>query len=228
MHVRPAETERDPSIAASRASALLRLHGLIERQSARLAGVLHDDASQVLAYAHVAIEHLADDVPPEAHARLAALREHLRGVAEQLRRLSHELHPGIVDDLGLADAITYTVRVFARRTGLDVTIDAQLETSVPAAAQTVVYRVVHEALANIEAHAHASAACISLAREMRTLVCTVSDNGVGFDETDATGSSERLGLMLSRARLEALGGTLDIISAPCRGTCVRAVVPLDL
>jgi len=209
--------------------AVRRLNNLVELQSARLAGVLHDDASQVLASAHMAIEDVAGDVSPLAQARLHQVRQHLHYVAEQLRRISHELHPAIVDDLGVSDAIKFVSRAFTCRTGVKLTIDVHLDERCPAPVGAVVYRFVQEALSNIDKHAHAGYASIAIARDGSQLLCTVSDDGVGFDVEAmfARNANHNLGLMLIRARLEAIGGTLDVTSAPQQGTCLSAVIPLE-
>jgi signal transduction histidine kinase len=209
--------------------AARRLNTLVARQSARLAAVLHDEASQVLAFAHMAIEDVACDVAPPAQARLQQVRQHLHDVAEQLRRISHELHPNIVDDLGAGDAIEFISREFARRTGVKLAIDVHLDQHCPAALGAVVYRFVQEALNNIDEHAQAASASIAIARSGSQLQCVVSDDGVGFDvaATLARNAHHGLGLMLIRARFEAVGGTLDITSAPQQGTRLHAVIPLE-
>jgi signal transduction histidine kinase len=207
---------------------LRRLHTLIDRRAERLAAALHDDVGQVLACAQAALEAASLDAPPVVQARLTTVRPHLQQVTEQLRRLSHELHPAVVDDLGVVEAVKYTARAFARRTGVQLTIAAQLVAAPPRPVATVVYRVVQQALSNIAAHAHASSACLSITRDGRRLVCTIADDGVGFDVTALGAGHDHLGLLLCRARLEALGGTLDITSTPGHGTRIRAVVPFDI
>jgi signal transduction histidine kinase len=192
-------------------SAVSRLNTLIERQSGRIAAVLHDDVSQVLAATHMTLEDIACDVPPAVQARLRQVRAHLHQVEDQLRSISRQLHPAVVEDFGLADAITFSSRAFTRRTA------------------DVVFRVVQEALANIAAHAHATSASIAIAAQDAHLLCTVCDDGDGFD-ADATLAANRrqhLGLELIRARVEALGGVFDIASTPRHGTRLRAIVPLE-
>src|SRR6185295_2462866 len=191
--------------------AVSRLNNLIELQSARLAAVLHDDTSQVLASAHMAIADVAGDASPLMQARLHQVRQHLHQVAEQLRRISHELHPSIVEDLGAVDAIKFVSRAFTGRTGVKLAIDVHLDERCPAPVGAVVYRFVQEALSNIDEHAHATSASIAIARDGSRLLCTVSDDGVGFDveATLARNAVHGLGLMLTRARLEAIGGALE-------------------
>lgn len=207
--------------------ALRRLNDLVDLQSARVSDLLHDEASQVLAAVHMTIEDIAHDVPAPVQARLRRVRQHLHDVAEQLRRISHDLYPRIVDDLGVIDAIKFISRAFTRQTGVQLAIDVRVD-ECPAAVGAVVYRLVHEALANIGKHARASGASIVIAREGSRLVCTICDDGVGFDVAATLARHTNLGLMLSRGRVEAAGGTLDITSAPQQGTRLRAAIPLEI
>jgi signal transduction histidine kinase len=207
-----------------------RLNSLVETQSARIADLLHDEVSQVLASAHITLDDVAQDVPVSAQMRLLQIRQHLHSVAEQLRRVSHALHPGIVDDLGMVEAITFTSRVFTRRTGIPVALSVRMDEPCSPSIGTLVYRLVHEALANIGQHAHATTATITVAKEGTDIVCIVSDNGEGFDvaATLASDASRHLGLRLIKGRLEAAGGGLDIVCVTGQGTRLRAVVPAEI
>jgi signal transduction histidine kinase len=209
------------------APALRRLTTLLALQSARISGVLHDEASQVLAFAHMAIEDIARDAPPPVQVRLDGVRQHLHAVADQLRRVSHDLHPAIVDDLGAIDAIKFIVRAFTRATGIALAIEVDLQEPCQAGTGALVFRVVQAALANIGDHAHATAASVTITGDASEFRCTIRDDGVGFDVAAAQARGTGLGLMLIRARIEAAGGSLHIASAPRRGTCISAVIPLE-
>jgi signal transduction histidine kinase len=221
---------RDVTHTTRTEAAMRRLNTLLERQSARIAGALHDEASQFLASAHMAIAEIVHDVPLPVQARLQQVRLHLDEVAAQLRRVSHELHPTILDDLGLIDAIKVAARAFTRRTGVHLAIESHLDEPCPAAIGAIVYRFAQEALTNIGEHAQATSASITIRRNGSRLVCAIRDDGVGFDvvATLARTGSQSLGLLLIRDRVEAAGGTLAIASAPQQGTRLQAVIPLDL
>jgi signal transduction histidine kinase len=210
-------------------SAVRRLNTLLERQSGRIAAVLHDDVSQVLAATHMTLEDLAGDVPPAVQARLRQVRAHLHQVADQLRSISRQLHPAVIEDFGLADAITFTARAFTRRTGVQLALTIRVDVPCSDRAADVVFRVVEEALANIAAHAHATSASITIAAEGADLLCTVCDDGNGFDADAAASANgqQHLGLQLIRARVEALGGVFHVTSTPGRGARLRAIVPLE-
>jgi signal transduction histidine kinase len=221
---------RSDVVAATHAGshgAARRLNALIERQSGRIAAVLHDDVSQVLAATHMTLEDVASDLPPAVQARLRQVRAHLHQVADQLRGISRQLRPGVVEDFGLADAITFTARAFTRRTGVQLALTIRLDVPCSDRAADVVFRVVEEALANIAAHAHATSASITIATEGSDLLCTVCDDGHGFDADAAAIGDQRLGLQLIRARVEALGGVFHVSSTPRHGARLRALVPLE-
>ena len=222
-------TDRDATNGTRMEAAMSRLSNRLDLQSARIAGMLHDEAGQFLAAAHMAIADIARDLPPPVQVRLQQVRLHLDEVAEQLRRVSHELHPGIVEDLGPLAAIKSIAQAFTRRTGVQLTIEMHMDEPCPTTAGAAVFRFVEEALANIGAHARATSGSIAIAREGSRLVCAVCDDGAGFDVAAALarGGRQRLGLMLMRDRLEAIGGTLHITSAPQRGTDLCAVIPLS-
>ena len=225
-----ATTRGDVAPGDRREVALRRVNRVLELQAVRLAGVLHDEASQFLATALMALGDLAGDVAPPVQARLQQVRLHLDEVAAQLRRVSDELHPGILDHLGLHEAIKYIAREFTRRTGVQLAIDADLDQPCPARVGTVVYRFVQEALTNIGEHAQATAASIAIARQGSQLTCVIRDDGVGFDlaAAAARNGDHPPGLVVIRDRLEALGGTLDITSAPQQGTRLCAVIPVEI
>jgi signal transduction histidine kinase len=93
-----------------------------------------------------------------------------------------------------------------------------------------VHRLTQEALTNIDEHAHATTASITIGRQGSRLVCAIRDDGVGFDvaATLARNGEANLGLKMIRDRVEAAGGTLEITSNPRQGTCLHAVIPLEI
>jgi len=218
-----------PATPGESQHAARRLNTLIERQAGRLAAILHDDVSQVLAATHMTIEDIACEVPPAVQARLRQVRAQLHEVEERLRGISRQLHPAVVEDFGLVDAITFTSRAFTRRTGVPIALTIRLDVPCSERAADVIFRVVQEALANIAAHAHAASASVAIAACHAHLLCTVCDDGDGFDgdATLAANDDQHLGLPLIRARVEALGGVFDVASTPLHGTRLRAIVPLE-
>ena len=217
---RPVDTIAPSAVHGSEA-AVQRLHALIARQSGRIAAVLHDDVSQVLAAVHMTLEDIACDLPPAVQARVRDVRAHLHRVEEQLHGISRQLQPAVVEDFGLA------ARAFTRRTGIPLALLLCLDDPCPPTAADVIFRAVQEALANVAAHACAASVSLTVSSQRQSVSCAVCDDGIGFDSSalQSASGSEAFGLQLIRARVEALGGTFEVESALRQGTRLRAIVP---
>jgi PAS domain S-box-containing protein len=222
-------TGRDITQRKRTEEALRRLNAQLEKEAIRIAGVLHDEAGQFLTSAHIALADVARDANPAVRERLHWVRANLDQVEEQLRRLSREIHPRILDDMGLVDAIKFRSHAFGRRTAIRVDVVARFDAQLDKSVEAVLYRLVQEGLTNISRHAQATEASVELANDDATVTCAIRDNGQGFD-VDAVLASRTdggLGLHLIRDRLAAFGGTLIIRSSPDAGTELRATLPLE-
>ena len=208
--------------------ALRRLNETLEEEARRIAHALHDEAGQLLASVHLALEAIARELPA-AGQRLQEVRELLRLIEEQLRRLSHELRPTILDDLGLVPALDFLAQGASSRTGVAITIESALGLRLSPPVETALYRVVQEALTNAARHARANRVQVRLMPDGRAVRCTVRDDGKGFDLSEAMArKGERgLGLVGIRERLSALGGTLAITTALGRGTELQITIPVE-
>ena len=189
---------------------------------------LHDEAGQLLVSVYLALDTLAAEWQPEARGRLIEIRARLEQVEAQLRRLSHELRPTILDDLGLKPAIEFLADGIAKRTGRAVVVTGSTGGRLSGPVETAMYRIVQEALTNVTKHAHATQAVVRLERRPGALVCSIADNGRGFDASarSAQTHSQGLGLIGMRERAASLDGTLSIHSSPGKGTRLKIVVPL--
>jgi hypothetical protein len=159
----------------------------------------------------------------EANTALRGLNDLLE---EQTKRISHELRPTILDDLGLIAALEFLSEGVAARTGLWIKVEGPRDERFPSTIETVLYRVAQEALNNVAKHAQASAATIVVKRESRRVSCTVRDVGVGFDPASGHGGPKGLGRIGIRERLAPIRGALSVDSAPGRGTELRVTIPL--
>jgi two-component system sensor histidine kinase NreB len=221
-------TGRDITERRRTEQALRHLNSELENEAGRIAALLHDEAGQFLAFAHITLADVARDVPADLRDRIQEVRRHLDHAEEQLRRVSHELHPRMLDDLGLGQAVRFLSETFSRRSGVPVEVDTTVETASPRALETVCYRLVQEALTNVGKHAKATRVSIQLVRDAGQLCCSIADDGVGFDVAAVAERADfSLGLTLIKDRFEAVGGTLTIVSAPGRGTQLRASAPLE-
>jgi two-component system NarL family sensor kinase len=205
-----------------------------EEERARLSRDLHDGISQWLVSIKLQIEagviRLGGNADQQQAAR--ASFEHTAGqlndVLGEVRRISHDLRPAILDDLGLADALDHLAHEVTQSSALVVRFTAQGRTDgLPDVANTVLFRIAQEALTNIERHAEATAIDIVLRREGRRVTLAIRDNGIGFDALGIASHPKRgIGLRNMMERMEAIGGTLAVTSSPA-GTVVEATVEIN-
>ena len=219
---------RDVTDRREAARALHALNQRLEEEARRIAHALHDEAGQMLASVYLALAEVAADLPLPAQARLAQVRSLLEAVEAQLRRLSHELRPTILDDWGLVPAIEFLAEGMAKRTGVSVRVSGSTGGRLPTQVETALYRAVQEGLTNVTRHAQASRATVRLERHADKIVCSVHDDGRGFDTSDRSAFTDRqgLGLVGIRERVATLGGMLSIVSSPGMGTTLEIAVPL--
>ena len=221
-------TGRDITRMRRTQEALRRLNHQFENEATRIAGVLHDEAGQFLTAAHLQLAELGHLVPDPFVKKVQDVRKTLTVIEEQLRQISHQIHPRIVEDLGLLEAITFLADGFMRRTGINVSVVSTLDRRYPLAIETLLYRLVQEGLTNISRHAQASTGGITLSGNDTYVLCSVRDNGVGFDPKLAEPQNTvSLGLRLMRDRLEAVDGNLVISSEPGKGTDLTARIPVE-
>lgn len=210
-------------------SILRRLNQMLEDEAGRIAHALHDEAGGILASARMELDLAVRDLPPEILDRVQQVRELLDQTGEQLRHLSHELRPMILDDLGLMPALQYLASGITTRNKLDVEVQGDLPERPPAAVELAIYRVVQEALNNVVRHADgATSVVVRISRHRDLLSCIIDDDGCGFDL--ATVMSDRstttMGLAGIRERIHAVGGSLEVHSLPGQGTRLTLKVPL--
>ena len=197
-----------------------------ELERRRLARELHDETGQALTSILLGLKSIrASRNDEEAERAEAELRELVVQALQDVRSLAVELRPAALDDFGLVPALERLAGTFSERTGIRATVAATLgDTRLPPETETVVYRLVQEALTNVVKHAAASEVSIVLTRRDGGVSAVVEDDGQGFEESAVR--DEALGLVGMRERLALLGGTLAIESSPGEGTAVIAYLPL--
>jgi len=205
-----------------------------EDERRRLARELHDGLGQTLTALTNQLERaqqkLAGRDAAELAGPLADSVEMARLALNEIRELSRLLRPPVLDDLGLPAALSWLARTLEQRTGLHVELTLEgLEERLDPDLETLVFRLVQEALTNVLRHAGVDRASVAVSRDEGLLALQVADRGRGFDAPAALAGREAAtgsGLRGMRDRLELFGGRLDLASEPGEGTLVSAVVPL--
>lgn len=198
-----------------------------DRERAALAHELHDSTAQHVAALLLQLSAAARDAddPLLAH-RLQDARDSAEGILEEVRLLSHTVHPGVLDDLGLAAALRKLARDSSHGNGIDIDVKADDESGrLPPNIEAVLYRVAHEAVLNATRHASPKHIRISVSCRDSLALMEIHDDGGGFDPVEAS-RRVGMGLLSIRERLALVDGWLDIKTASGSGTTVSASVPL--
>jgi two-component system NarL family sensor kinase len=200
-----------------------------ERERARVARELHDSVGQTLVAASFQIAVAANDLGSDAGgARLAEARELMRTAVEEIRNVARSLHPRVADDLGLPLALEALADLTRQRSLVDVRVRTDVSgVTIPAPLATTLYRIAQEALRNVEKHADAGLALVTLRARPGFVELEVRDDGCGFGgplEQSRHDSS----LVSMRQRLSLAGGELHIDSTRENGTRVLARIGLEM
>ena len=163
-------------------------------------------------------------------ARIAGARELADTALAEVRQLSHLLRPQMLDELGLEPTLRWLVRTFQKRTGIRVDLVLEgTERRGDADVETLIYRIVQEALTNVARHSGAKEARVTLRREPDRLLVRIEDRGSGFSPETllSAGDDDRgFGVRAMRDRVEFMNGRFSLRSASGRGTSVEAELPV--
>ena len=202
-----------------------------EQERKRLAGELHDELGHALLTLKLSLGSISRQLPPEQENVQNLLRdqlEYINHVIEDVRRLYYDLSPGDLEDLGLTEALKNLVEEFGSHQP-DITWQVDLpdlkgHLSLPA--QTIIYRLVQEALTNIGKHAEPTRVSITAREENRHLKLVIADDGRGFDLKEVEQDPGKgIGLAAMRERLYIVGGALEIWSRKGQGTRLTFIIP---
>ena len=198
-----------------------------EEERRRLARDLHDEVNQALTAILLRLQALSEDAPPELASQISALKTLVNQAMEELLRLARQLRPASLDDLGLIAAIEGQLARFSEQSGIQAVLHHEgAPEALTEDQQTVIYRVVQEALSNTAQHSGATFVDFDLrVFPSHGVELRVRDNGKGFDPRRSGDGSGGIGLagMAERARL--VGGELSVTSSPGNGTRVRLYIP---
>jgi two-component system CheB/CheR fusion protein len=206
-----------------------RLLTVQEEERRRVSRELHDQICQQLASLAIDIGGLTADFPPltGAEDRVAGFRSRIVKVSEETRHIAYELHPSILDDLGLVTALQELCEEFSERNP-DIELefaDDAMPATVPREVASCLYRIAQESLHNTAKHARAKHVSVALGLEKGTLALTVADDGVGFDPETVKGRGG-LGLIGMEERVRLVNGKLSIAAQPGHGARTTIEIPL--
>lgn len=235
VHVSRLQARLSRQLAANEdiTAALHRLSARIvsaqEDERRHIARELHDEIGQVLTAVKLQLSLVGRAIPAEHRPSIDEARSVVDSALQSTRSLSRLLHPPMLDDIGLAAAVEWYLKEFARRTNIEVSFEhSGLDRRASREIETCVYRVVQEATTNIARHAEASTCRVYLQRLPASVVLTVEDDGRGFDATEptaGTATGEGLGLLGMRERVEGFRGTFRLEGGEGRGTRITVEVP---
>jgi signal transduction histidine kinase len=209
--------------------ALRRINERGEEYVRRIAYELHDTAGQLLATVHFALDAAERRLGTIAGNSLVPVRTRLQEVELELRRLSHELRPTLLDHLGLLPALRELAQGVSARSGIAIHVHDATPNRMPASVEIALYRITQEAFTNAIRHSRATRIEVRVARVDAEVHCTITDNGVGFERMALEGirADSGLGLAGMAERLAPLGGSLRIETSPGRGVRLDIHIPLE-
>jgi PAS domain S-box-containing protein len=221
------ERTRELSEANDKLRALsARLLNAQEEERRNISRELHDDLGQILTSINLDLQRSIK--APNAGKRLELLRQILSKNDEarsRIRQISSLLRPGLLDDIGICEAIESYVSQFVSRTSIAVDLSVKCSSSdIPAEATTTIYRIVQEALNNIAKHANANKVSITLGIEAEQIQLQIQDDGIGFDLSQVR-TEHTLGLSGMRERARLLGGKFKLHTSPDEGTFIGVTLP---
>jgi signal transduction histidine kinase len=198
-----------------------------EAERARLARELHDDITQRLARLAIDAGRVeSGTVGAVANQIMREVRDGLVRLSEDVHSLSYKLHPALLEDLGLADALKAECERFTRHESIPVEIKLdELPAAIPHETGLCLFRITQEALRNVARHARAGSVKVSMRCLDGGLQLAVADTGVGFEPAQER-DRPSLGLASMRERVRLVGGELDVESSPGHGTTIVAWVTL--
>jgi len=222
-----AETELRRSLDQLRALTA-RVQNAREEERRWVAREIHDELGQALTAIKIDLSSLVHDFPPEVQQakRIESISNLVDQTIKSVRRISTELRPGILDDVGLIAAVEWAAEEFEARTGTRCQLLLpENDSGIDPDRATAIFRILQETLTNVARHAHAACVHVRLLKECRSVILEVRDDGRGATEEQLSASGS-LGIRGMRERALLLGGELAIHGIPSQGTTVLVRIPL--
>lgn len=200
-----------------------------DRERAHLARELHDSTAQQLAALVLQLSAAARDASdPTLKERIEQMRDQASATLEEVRLLSHTVHPRVLDDLGLVAALKKLGREASTAGGVQIDVLSDINGAVvPSTTAAVLYRVAQSAVHNVLKHASADRVELRLTTRGGSIQLDVIDDGRGFDVLEAQRRRPGMGLFTMRERVALAGGRFEVHSTPGVGTRISAEVPMN-
>jgi PAS domain S-box-containing protein len=198
-----------------------------EEERLRISRELHDELGQSLTGIRMEVSWLGSRLladQPEMEKKVGSIKKLIDGSISAVRRISSELRPLVLDDLGFSAAANWYVKQFSERTGVNVNVwlpeqDPENGSTIA----TTLFRILQESLTNIARHAKAKNADVQLSFSENNWLLSIKDDGAGFD--DKAGKRTGIGLIGMKERVQILGGALNLTTAPGEGTLLEVRIP---
>ena len=199
-----------------------------EDERRRISRDLHDDINQRLALLAMDIETVGRQLsssPGQIGRTVQEIQERVVELSDVVRHLAYQLHPSILDDLGLPIAVQRLVEDFTTRSHIQGSFGCKnIPAGIPQEIATCLYRITQESLSNVVRHAEATRVDVELTGFQSELMVTITDNGVGFDSEQFRNGSHGLGLLGMKERVALVQGDMHVVSSVGKGTKVQVVV----
>ncbi|MFC2008949.1 ATP-binding protein [Chloroflexota bacterium] len=200
-----------------------------EEERTGIARELHDELGQLLTALKMDITWLSTHMASQDGSALTAKLEGLGALADTtmhaVQRMSSQLRPGLLDDLGLVAALEWLTRDFRERSGMSCVLDVDEDLELGSRRSTALFRICQESLTNAARHSGATLVTVTLLSEAGRAVLSIRDNGKGVTP-EASAHPHSFGLIGMRERARAIGGELEIVGKPGTGTNVEVTLPL--
>jgi PAS domain S-box-containing protein len=206
------------------------LQNIREEERSHIAREIHDELGQQLTVLKMDVLGLGkklNGADAAVHEKIGEIIDLLDTTVKSVRRISSELRPSLLYNLGLVAAIEWQLREFEKRSGIRTAFaEPAEELKIPDPVKNSLFRIFQESLTNAGRHANATKIIVSLKENNGQLILSVGDNGQGF-EMEKIAAKQTLGILGMKERCQMMGGNFEIRSAPAKGTTVIASVPFD-
>ncbi len=207
----------------------MHLQSVREKESTRIAMKIHDELGQSLTALQLDLAWLGSRLPPgdlTLTSKIQHMRELIDTTVESMHRISTELRPTLLDDLGLTAAMEWQLQEFRERTGIHYKARLNLkEGFIERELATALFRIFQEVLTNIARHAEATSIRVNLTKKGDGLYLDVSDNGKGITK-EQIDNPKSFGIIGIRERVNFWGGAISITGKPGKGTDIKVRIPL--